>query len=282
MENSSKNGTQGCDLSDLQHKVALVTGASSGLGREFCLQLARSGCRVVAAARRTHLLQSLVADLESDPGHGAKDRISTVQMDVSVSEAAIDTVVAAAWQRFGRIDVLVNNAGFRGSIKSPLELDEDEWNKVMNTNLRGVWLVSKAVGKRMVKEKIGGSIINIATIAALERGLLPGAAAYAASKAGVNQLTKMMALELGNYNIRVNSIAPGLFLSEITAELLKQSWVHEIAPEMVPLQRNGIVHPDLTCLILLLASDCSFYITGNVFVVDGGQTIAGIRVRSSL
>ncbi|KAI5079296.1 hypothetical protein GOP47_0004775 [Adiantum capillus-veneris] len=210
-------------MEDLEGKVALVTGASSGLGRVFCEELLRHGCHVVAAARRTHLLHSLTPPAHSPAGRDPP-RLFPLSLDVTSSEASIDYAIQLAWDAFGRLDLLINNAGFRGSIKSPLELDEEEWKKVLVTDLTGVWLVSKAVGKRFAAANIKGSIINISSIAALERGHLPGASAYAASKAGVIQLTKVMALELGQHKIRVNSIAPGLFLSEITSGLLSQDW----------------------------------------------------------
>lgn len=274
---------------DLHHKVALVTGASSGLGREFCLSLVRHGCHVIAVARRTQLLETLLQEiasfqqsyrdgtLPSAPGEAA-----VLQMDVSADEPEVDAAVENAWQVFGQIDVLVNNAGFRGSVKSPLDLDSDEWNKVMATNLRGLWYVSKAVGKRMRATKTSGSIINISSTASLERGLLTGAVAYATSKAAVNHLTKVMALELGKYNIRVNAIAAGIFKSEMTDGLLKKAWVHEVAQKMVPMQRWGVVNPDLTSLVLLLASDTSPYLSGTIIVVDGGHSISGVPLWSSL
>ncbi|KAI5055719.1 hypothetical protein GOP47_0029240 [Adiantum capillus-veneris] len=163
-----------------------------------------------------------------------------------------------------------------------LDVDSNEWSKVMATNLQGLWLMSKAVGKRMQAAKIAGSIMNISSTASLERGLLVGNAAYAASKAAVNQLTKVMALELGKFRIRVNAVAVGLFKSEITEGLFSKPWIYAAAAKAVPLQRWGLVDPDITSLILLLASDSSSYISGNIFIVDGGYSIAGVSLRSSL
>eukprot|EP00249_Psilotum_nudum_P012860 c24012_g1_i1 orf=357-1202(+) len=273
---------------DIQGKIVLVTGASAGLGREFCLKLAREGAHVVAAARRTELLQSLLGEIEAfslaaDDGQLPKPgKAAIVQMDVSKNEEEIDAAVDKAWRAFGKIDVLINNAGYRGPVASLLDWKEEEWDKVISTNLRGAWLVSKAVGKRMVMAKIGGSIVNISSIGGLDRGVLPGASAYQVSKAALNQLTKIMALELGKHNIRVNSIAAGLFRSEITGNLLNQEWMLKVAKKIVPVQRWGDVDPDLTALILVLASDSSVYITGCIFVVDGGQAIAGLPIWSSL
>ncbi|KAH7292346.1 hypothetical protein KP509_29G063400 [Ceratopteris richardii] len=163
-----------------------------------------------------------------------------------------------------------------------LDLDSGEWSKVMTTNLQGVWLMSKAVGRRMRAAKISGSIINISSTSSLERGLLVGNAAYASSKAALNQLTKVMALELGKFKIRVNAVASGIFKSEITDELFQKPWVHKVAEKLVPMQRWGLANPDMTSLIVLLASDSSAYVSGTIFIVDGGYSIAGMLLQSSL
>ncbi|XP_024524238.1 uncharacterized protein LOC9643524 [Selaginella moellendorffii] len=257
-------------------RVVLVTGASSGLGKEFAIAFAQQGSyRVVLAARRTHLLESVCEEIGH---HDAR----SVELDVSASEKFIDAGVDRAWNCFGGVDVLVNNAGIRGPVKSPLELDEDDWNKTFNTNTRGTWLVSKAVARRMVAAKKPGSIINISSTAS-SGGLLPGGIAYASSKAAINRLTQSMALELGKFKIRVNAIAAGIFPSEITDSLLDKAWVHDAAAKIVPLRRFGQVSPDLTSLVLMLASDeHSSYITGQIYHVDGGHTLPGIQLWSSL
>lgn len=277
----------------LEGKVVMVTGASSGLGREFALSFARRGCHIVATARRTQLLISLCEEIEklnnSSPALTQGDSNSrppikamAVELDISQSDAAVDAAVGVAWQCFGRIDVLINNAGFRGNVNSSLDLKEDEWNTVVTTNLRGTWLVSKAVGKRMREAKRGGSIINISSIGGLWRGEVPGGLAYSASKAGINAMTKVMALELGMYNIRVNAVAPGLFRSEITAGLMEKDWLNTVARKIVPLQTWGDIEPTLTSTLHLLASDSSAYTTGNVIIIDGGQSIPGVPLYSSL
>lgn len=277
----------------LEGKVVLVTGASSGLGREFALSFARRGCNIVATARRTQLLISLCQDIDklnnSAPAslQGCSNsrllvKALAVKLDVSQSDAVVDAAVGIAWQCFGRIDVLINNAGFRGNVNSSLDLKEDEWNKVITTNLRGTWLVSKAVGKRMREAKRGGSIINISSIGGLSRGELPGGIAYSASKAGINAMTKIMALELGMYNIRVNAVAPGLFRSEITAGLMEKDWLNTVARKIVPLQTWGEIEPTLTSTLHLLASDTSAYTTGNIVIIDGGQSLPGVPLYSSL
>lgn len=257
----------------------LITGASSGLGREFAVSFAKQGCNVVVTARRLDLLRSLCNQIEQ---LNSSSKAVMVQLDVSSSEPLIDLAVKEAWHSFGSIDILVNNAGYRGSVKSPLQYEEEEWNTVINTNLRGAWLVSKAIGNRMRDAGKKGSIINISSTASVNRGNLPRSMIYAISKVGLNQLTKAMALELGKYGIRVNSIAAGLFKSEITKGVFENDWFYKVAERIVPQQRWGSTDPDLTSLLLLLASNSSSYITGNIFIVDGGHTIPGFPLWSSL
>lgn len=271
----------------LEGKVALITGASSGLGREFALSLSKSGANVIVAARRKQMLESLCDEINAlakrNEGGGTRSGTAfAIELDVSASEPALDAAVEKAWAVFGYIDVLVNNAGTRGPVRTPLDQQEGEWNTIFNTNLRGTWLMAKAVAKRLVAAKRGGSIINISSIAGLERSLLPGALAYSISKAGVIHLTKMLALELGKYNIRANAIAAGLFRSEITNSLFEKDWLNGVAAKIVPAGKWGSVDPDLTSVVLLLASDDSQYITGNTFIVDGGQSVPGMPIWSSL
>ncbi|XP_057443125.1 uncharacterized protein LOC130734632 [Lotus japonicus] len=264
---------------NLAGKVVLVTGASSGLGREFCLDLAQAGCRVIVAARRTELLQSLCNKINNG---GSVLRAVAVMLDVSADGATIDKSVQKAWEAFGHIDVLINNAGVRGNVKSALELSEEEWNQELRTNITGTWLVSKSVCKRMRDACRAGSVINISSIGGLNRGQLPGGVAYSASKVGVNMLTKVMALELGAHRIRVNSISPGLFKSEITEKLMEKDWLNNVAIKTVPLKKFGTPNPALTSIIRYLIHDSSEYVSGNVFIADAGATLPGLPIFSSL
>ncbi|XP_054800164.1 uncharacterized protein LOC129304502 [Prosopis cineraria] len=269
----------------LHGKVVMVTGASSGLGRDFCLSLAKAGCKIIAVARRVDRLKSLCDQINqfssSDVQPGSILAVA-VELDVSADGPTIDKSVQKAWNAFGRIDALINNAGVRGNVKSPLELSEEEWNHVFKTNLTGCWLVSKSVCIRMRDAQIKGSIINISSIAGLNRGQLPGATAYATSKGGVNMLTKVMALELGEYKIRVNSISPGLFKSEITEKLMEKDWLNNVAQKTVPLRRYGTADPALTSLARYLIHESSEYVSGNNFIVDAGATLPGVPIFSSL
>ncbi|XP_008805478.2 3-oxoacyl-[acyl-carrier-protein] reductase FabG-like [Phoenix dactylifera] len=274
----------------LEGKVVMVTGASSGIGRELSLDLARAGCNIVAAARRTGRLKSLCDEinsfgslsLSSSGPEASAVRAVAVELDVSARSSAIEASVQKAWDAFGRIDALINNAGIRGGIYSPLEWPEEEWNDLMATNLTGLWLVSKHVCKRMRDTKQKGSVINISSINGLERGQLPGNLAYSVSKTGVNALTRVMALELGVHNIRVNSISPGIFKSEITKGLMVKEWLDRVTKKTVPLQTLGTSDPALTSLVRYLIHDSSEYVSGNVFVVDAGATLPGVPLFSSL
>lgn len=265
----------------------MVTGASSGLGREFCLDLAKSGCKIIAAARRKDRLKSLCDHINSLSSSSYGDsngdlRAVAVELDVAADGKTIDASVQKGWEVFGCIHALVNNAGIRGNVRSALDISEEEWDNTMKTNLTGAWLVSKSVCIRMRDAKIGGSIINISSIAGLHRGHLPGSAAYTASKVALNTLTKMMALELGVYKIRVNSISPGLFKSEITENLMEKNWLNKVALKTVPLRTFGTSDPALTSVVRYLILDSSEYVTGNMFIVDAGATLPGVPIFSSL
>ncbi|CAI9782869.1 unnamed protein product [Fraxinus pennsylvanica] len=274
---------------ELENKVVMVTGASSGLGREFCFDLAKAGCRIIAAARRIDRLKSLcneinngIASSRSNDPSNDQVRAVAVELDVCASGPTIEASVQKAWDSFGRIDALINSAGVRGRVHTPLDLSEEEWNQIMKTNLNGTWLVSKYVCTRMRDTKQGGSVINISSITGLRRGQLPGALAYACSKVAVNIMTEVMAMELGAFKIRVNSIAPGIFKSEITQGLMKKDWLKTVTFRTVPLRTFGTADPALTSLARYLIHDSSEYVTGNIFIVDSGATLPGVPIFSSL
>jgi NAD(P)-dependent dehydrogenase (short-subunit alcohol dehydrogenase family) len=265
----------------LEGQVVLVTGASSGIGRDFCLDLARAGCRIVAAARRTGRLRSLCEEINaSESAEGP--RAIAVELDVSTGGSALEAAVQTAWDAFGRVDALINNAGIRGGVHSTLDWPEDEWDKVIKTNLTGLWLVAKHVCRHMRDAKLKGSVINVSSVAGLNRGHLPGSIGYTSSKSAVHYATKLMALELGACGIRVNTIAPGIFKSEITAPLLQKRWLNIVVSKIVPLKEHGTTDPALTSLVRYLIHEASSYVTGNIFIVDSGVTIPGVPIFSSL
>ncbi|KAG7641148.1 Short-chain dehydrogenase/reductase SDR [Arabidopsis suecica] len=268
-----------CELKD---KVVLVTGASSGIGRELCLDLAKAGCKIIAAARRVDRLKSLCSEINRFE-YSAGIQAEALELDVSSDAATIQKAVKKAWEIFGKIDALINNAGFRGNVKSSLDLSEDEWDKVFKTTLTGTWLVSKYVCILMRDAKRGGgSVINISSVSGLHHGQVPGGVGYACSKSGVDTMTRMMALELGVYKIRVNSIAPGLLKSEITQGLMQKEWLKTVNERTVPLKVQQTVDPGLTSLLRYLVHDSSKYISGNTYIVDAGASLVGLPIFSSL
>ncbi|XP_051138674.1 uncharacterized protein LOC127256606 [Andrographis paniculata] len=262
------------------NKVVMVTGASSGLGWEFCCHLAKSGCRIIAAARRADRLESLCNKIKNE---FPLARAVAIELDISATEAVIAAQVNKSWNVFGRIDALINNAGVTGNLHAPLDLSEEEWDNVIRTNQRGTWLVSKLVCKKMCDSgQEGGCVINISSFSAVNRVIFSGGHSYVASKSAINTISKVMAMELGQYGIRVNSICPGIFESEITNGLMKKPWLKKVLSRTVPLGTFGTVNPALTSLVSYLIHDSSPYITGNNFIVDAGATLVGVPIFSSL
>nr|GMD26624.1 3-oxoacyl-[acyl-carrier-protein] reductase FabG-like [Ipomoea batatas] len=275
---------------DLTGKVVMVTGASSGLGREFSLDLAKAGCRVIAAARRVERLKSLCDEINGFGGSGDSrtvpqpraPRAVAIVLDISADGSAVEAAVQKAWAAFGRIDALINNAGIRGNRQTPLDMTEEEWNDNIRTNLTGTWLVTKYVCLLMRNARLGGSVINISSLSGLNRGQYLGSLAYSCSKSAVNTFTMAMALELGAYGIRVNSISPGIFKSEITMNLVHKHWIKNVTHRTVPLRTYGTTDPALTSLVRYLIHDSSEYVSGNIYVVDAGTSLPGVPIFSSL
>ena len=252
-------------LFDVTGKVALVTGASSGLGEHFAATLATAGATVVAAARRTDRLAALVAKIESAGG-----RAIAVPLDVTDPES-IAAAFARATQAVGAPDIVINNAGI-AQTRPALELTEDDWRQVMNTNLDGAWRVAQAAAKAMTGARKGGSIVNIASILGLR--VASSLLAYTAAKAALIQATQALALEWARYGIRVNAIAPGYVETEINAGFFKSEHGQAMV-KRVPQRRIGQAS-ELDGALLLLASEASSYMTGSVLVVDGGHLVSSL------
>ncbi|HKY93929.1 MAG TPA: SDR family NAD(P)-dependent oxidoreductase [Kiloniellales bacterium] len=246
---------------DLSGQVALVTGASSGLGRRFALTLARAGAKVALAARRVDRLETLAQEIAAFDG-----RALPIAMDVR-DAASVGAAFEAAETELGPLTVVINNAGI-AQTKAALELSEADWSQVIETNLTGVFRVAQAAARRMAAVGQGGSIVNIASILGL--GGATQLAAYSTAKAGVLNLTRTLALEWARHRIRVNALAPGYIVTEINREDLAGK-VGEILLKKIPQRRFGTPE-DLDGALLLLASPASAFMTGSVIVVDGGQS----------
>ncbi|KAJ0947104.1 putative carbonyl reductase (NADPH) [Helianthus annuus] len=169
-----------------------------------------------------------------------------------------------------------------GAVQNSLDFSEEDWDKTFRTNLKGAWLVSKYVGLQMRAFNQAGSIINISSITGHQRTFTPGALAYASSKSALNTMTKVMAMELGKNKIRMNSICPALYKSEITEGLMRKKGLKQVISKMVPLRDFGNTNPALTSLVRYLICDTSNYVTGNIFIADAGHTLTGVPIYSSL
>ena len=247
----------------LNGKHAIVTGAGSGIGRAVARGFAREGAGVVTADVDAGRAGETARAIEEAGGAAL-----AIQVDVS-SKAAVEALVRTAVERFGRIDVLFNNAGV--SSRQPfLEMPEEEWDRVLGVNLKGQFLVGQAVARHMA-ERGGGSIIN--TSSQLAEGAANARSAhYLASKGGSRMLTRGMAVDLAPYNIRVNALAPGVTVTNLTRQRLEDDaeW-RRIALERVPMGRFG-EPDDLVGACIFMASDESRYMTGATLVIDGGYT----------
>ncbi|WP_084398433.1 SDR family NAD(P)-dependent oxidoreductase [Henriciella aquimarina] len=254
------------ELFDLSGKTALVTGSSSGLGASFAKVLSKAGARVVLAARRLDRLEALAGEIEKEGGQAV-----AVQMDVT-DPASVEAAFKTIDERCGGpADIIVNNSGIARD-NWFVKMSEEDWRAVMDTNLDGVWRVAKHGANALMEAGKPGSIVNIASITAFRPSQT--ISAYAASKAAVNHLTHVMALEAARYGIRVNAIAPGYFKTDINDEFL-DSELGEKMRKRVPMRRYGN-YEELAGPLLLLASDAGSYMTGSTITVDGGHLVSAL------
>lgn len=246
-------------LFDLSGRIALVTGTSRGLGQHFARALARAGADIAMASRNKSSLSAFAEEIQA-----IGRRSFEVSLDVR-DYASIQRAVAGVCEQFGEIDILVNNAGC--NIRKPaLDVTWDDWNTILDTNLRGSFFVAQAVARRMI-ERGYGRIINIGSVTSVfgYAGLAP----YGASRGGIRQLTMSLADDWGRYGITVNCLAPGWFRTEQNKALYENAkWV-EYLKDRIPVKRPGLPD-DLDGAVVFLASESSRYITGQTLLVDGG------------
>ncbi len=251
------------ELFDLTGRVALVTGASSGLGARFATVLAENGAAVALVARRADRLTAL-----RDKIAAAGGKAVALEADV-LDRAAMTAAFDAAEKAFGTVTILVNNAGVAHSGRA-VELPEAEWRRVLSTNLDAVFYWAQEGAKRMLAAGKKGAIVNIASV--LGFGVSKGVVAYATAKAGVIQVTKALGLELAFKGVRVNAIAPGWFVTEMNRDYLSSDEGKKLTRD-IPVGRFGR-EGDLDGVLLLLVADAGSYIAGATIVVDGGQMVA--------
>jgi NAD(P)-dependent dehydrogenase (short-subunit alcohol dehydrogenase family) len=253
-------------VSSFQDKVVVVTGASMGIGKTVSLMLLERGAKVVAGSRSEKKLEALKAS-----AYPWQDSLLTTTCDVSIQDD-VEAMVAEGLKRFGRIDGLVNNAGLY-PVTPLLDLSEQEWDQVLDTNLKGPFMCSKAVAREMIARRVKGHIVNISSTASLIAR--PGTVHYASSKGGLNMLTKVLAIELAPHGIRVNCVVPGVILTEgLRAVIQNPANIaeHRTKMDRIPLGHEGDPG-DIAKAALHFMCDESNYTTGSFLVVDGGYSL---------
>ena len=249
---------------DLTEKLAIVSGGATGIGRGIAEGLAEAGAKIVIIARRLEVCEQACVEIEKKYG------VETFPFRCDITNSTeIRDVVGEIVNSCGHINILVNNAGVSGSEKKILEMTEEDWDKVLNTNLKAVFTLTKEVVTQMINQGNGGKIINVASIGALVGW--PNMSAYCASKGGCVQLTKVMALEWVRHNIQVNSLLPGYFETPMNTGFFSSDTGQTVIKSTIPMKRLAQIE-EIKGAAILLASQSSNFMTGSSLVIDGGQT----------
>ena len=249
---------------NLQGRVAIITGGATGIGRGIAEGLADVGAGIVIAARRLEKCEQACQSIAARTG------VATLAVHCDISDSdQINALVDRVMAQFGQIDILVNNSGVGGSEKPILKMDEKDWDYVIDTNLKAIFVLSKAVAAKMIQGTHGGKIINVASIGG-QIGW-PNMSAYCASKGGCLQLTKVMALEWARHKIQVNAILPGYFETPMNTDFFASDVGQNVIKANIPLRRLGQID-EIRGIAILLASRASSFMTGSALVIDGGQT----------
>lgn len=251
------------EIFDIDGKAVIVTGASSGIGEHMVRVLAAGGAKVIAAARRLDRLEALAAE---------SDNIVAMRADVT-AEDDLEALIAGAYEQFGRLDVVINNAGLSDAPTKAEEESASDFTRVIDVNLNSCFLLARSAAREMIKAGSPGSIINIASVHSFVSSAPNNQAAYVASKSGLVGLTRELAGQWARHNIRVNCIAPGYFPTELTDAMMDEdSSGYGYITKRTPMRRPGRL-PELDGALLLLASEASTFLTGQTVTVDGGWTM---------
>ena len=250
---------------DLNGRVAIVTGCSTGLGVQMARALASQGCKIVPIARRLEMLQQVAADITAEFG------VETLPLRCDITDTAmVADMVDQVMNRFGRIDILINNAG-TGAVAPAENITDEQFANEMNIDLFGSFRVAREVAKKAMIPAGYGRIINIASMYGLVGNKIAPCSPYHAAKGGVVNLSRGLAAEWGKYGITVNTICPGYFVTPLTKETLDSQWFQDYAKGAIPMERYG-VEGELDSAAIFLASPASSYVTGVALPVDGGYT----------
>ncbi len=257
---------------DFENKVILITGATSGMGRDTAIAFAKRGASVALVGRREAEGATLVETIRGTGGTA-----TFLQADLGTGEAVIAEVIARTVAAYGRLDIAFNNAGTQGTMGLIGDATESDWDTVLDLNLKSVWLACKHEFRQFQKQGDGGVIVNTSSF--LAHGAVPGSSIYSASKGGLDAMTRALALEGGPHGIRVNAINPGTIVTEMFRRSVEpESPLEGAIKNAVPLQNRLGTGDDIAGAVLWLCSEASAYVTGQSIVVDGGLTIPTLRI----